>query len=184
MTKHADPRAQRVATSAAPGGCQPRGYRCRPIGARPARLGRSDPWRDWPRLSRRLWTRPLNGCSSQVQAVTLPAGRHRSRTRKHWTFWLALGAYCLDLRPWSKALSALASDARKPQPMPDLSRDLRRALASVIEAARGAAEASAADALRLRLGVFESRRPGYLDDARNATRKRLARLAPRRSATA
>jgi hypothetical protein len=56
--------------------------------------------------------------------------------------------------------------------MPDLSRDLRRALASTIEAARAAAEAGAADALR-RLGVFNCRRPVHLDDARNETRKRL-----------
>lgn len=56
--------------------------------------------------------------------------------------------------------------------MPDLSRDLRRTLATVINAAREAAEQGAADALR-RLGVFESRRPGHLDEAPNETRKRL-----------
>ncbi len=56
--------------------------------------------------------------------------------------------------------------------MPDLSRDLRRVLASTIEAARAAAEAGTADALR-RLGVFNCRRPAHLDDARNETRKRL-----------
>lgn len=56
--------------------------------------------------------------------------------------------------------------------MPDLSRDLRRTLATVINAAREAAEQGAADALR-RLGVFESRRPTRLEDADNETRKRL-----------
>jgi hypothetical protein len=56
--------------------------------------------------------------------------------------------------------------------MPDLSRDLRRTLATVINAAREAAEQGAADALR-RLGVFESRRPAHLDEVRNETRKRL-----------
>ena len=56
--------------------------------------------------------------------------------------------------------------------MPDLSRDLRRALTSTIEAARVAAEIGAAEALH-RLGVFDSRRPGHLDEARNETRKRL-----------
>ena len=56
--------------------------------------------------------------------------------------------------------------------MPDLSRDLRRALETTVKVARDAAEAGSADALR-GLGVFDSRRPGHLDDARNETRKRL-----------
>lgn len=56
--------------------------------------------------------------------------------------------------------------------MPDLSRDLRQKLKTTIESAREASELGAAEALR-RLGVFESRRPERLDDARNETRKRL-----------
>lgn len=56
--------------------------------------------------------------------------------------------------------------------MPDLSRDLRRTLETTIRSAREVTELGAADALR-RLGVFESRRPTYLDDARNENRKRL-----------
>ena len=56
--------------------------------------------------------------------------------------------------------------------MPDLSRVLRGALKTTIDAARDASEAGSADALR-GLGVFDSRRPGHLDDARNETRKRL-----------
>jgi len=56
--------------------------------------------------------------------------------------------------------------------MTDLPRELRRTLESTVKAARVSAELAAADALR-RLGVFDSRRPGHLTDARNDVRKRL-----------
>ena len=56
--------------------------------------------------------------------------------------------------------------------MPDLPRDLRRQLEATIKTAREAAERGATDALT-RLGVFDSRRPGHLDDVRNTTRLRL-----------
>ena len=56
--------------------------------------------------------------------------------------------------------------------MTDLPRDLRRVLETTVKAAREAAEAGVADALR-RLGAFDSRRPAHVSDAQNEARKRL-----------
>lgn len=56
--------------------------------------------------------------------------------------------------------------------MTDLTRDQRRALESVIKAARDEAEAAAADALR-KLGVAEAEAPPHLDVEKRAQRNRL-----------
>src|SRR6266851_1664310 len=72
--------------------------------------------------------------------------------------------------PSPRVLSVPVSEPKAPL-MPDLSRELRRSLETTVKAARAAAEAGAADALRW-LGVAAAELPARLE-ARRAERNRL-----------